>query len=127
MDKEKFQVEYIFANAAKTSLWNYISTASGLSEWFADKVIIKDDVFIFIWDELPTRALCIESIPQSFIRFRWEDETNEEIYFEFRVEKIELTGGVYLQVTDFCKKYELDASISLWNSEIKTLKRILGI
>ena len=44
--KEKISLEYIF----KTSpgiLFTRLSTASGLSEWFADDVNIKENLYTF--------------------------------------------------------------------------------
>ena len=40
MKKEKFHIEYIFDKVSRRSLWNHLTTALGLSAWFADEVII---------------------------------------------------------------------------------------
>ena len=31
-------------------MYKRLSTASGLSEWFADDIMIKDKIFAFYWD-----------------------------------------------------------------------------
>ena len=41
MNKEKFNIEYVFDNVSRSSLWNHITTSRGLSSWFAEKVSIK--------------------------------------------------------------------------------------
>jgi len=49
MEKEKYELEYLLKTSIKV-LDNIVSTPSGLSEWFADDVNIKDDVYTFIRD-----------------------------------------------------------------------------
>ena len=46
MDKVKLELEYII-NTSPTILFNCLSTPSGLSEWFADDVNIKNDRYTF--------------------------------------------------------------------------------
>ena len=43
MEKLKYVAEYEF-RASPKMLFQYISTASGLSQWFAQKVNIKPDI-----------------------------------------------------------------------------------
>jgi hypothetical protein len=127
MKKEKFHIEYVFDKAGKTSLWNYISTTSGLSEWFADSVTAEDTIFTFVWNNYPNKAELLAINPGGFIRFHWLEDGSEETYFEFRIHKIELTGGVSLEITDFAYPDEKEEAIILWGNEIKILKRILGL
>ena len=57
MAKNKFIGEYGF-RASKKMLYPYISSASGLSQWFADDVNInnEDKTFTIIWDGEENRA-----------------------------------------------------------------------
>ena len=48
-EKVKFELEYLLKTSPKV-LENMLCTPSGLSEWFADDVNIKEDIFTFIWD-----------------------------------------------------------------------------
>jgi uncharacterized protein YndB with AHSA1/START domain len=127
MKKEQFHIEYIFDKAAKASLWNYVSTHSGLSEWFADNVSIDGKIYIFTWDYAPAEAEVIGISPGNFIRFHWLDDENPASFFEFRLHQIELTGGIMLEITDFAEVHEKAAAKNLWESQIKILKRILGL
>ncbi|MGB0186699.1 MAG: START-like domain-containing protein, partial [Flavobacteriaceae bacterium] len=46
--KVKFELEFPI-QASPQLLYNYISTPSGLSEWFADNVNSRGELFTFIW------------------------------------------------------------------------------
>ena len=48
-DKIKFELEFPI-QASSQLLYQYISTPSGLSEWFADDVMVKDKIFTFFWE-----------------------------------------------------------------------------
>ena len=48
--KVKFEIEFPI-QASPQLLYNYISTQSGLSEWFADNVNSRGELFTFIWDD----------------------------------------------------------------------------
>jgi hypothetical protein len=82
-------------------LYNRFSTASGLSEWFADDVHVKGKMFTFIWDGSEQVAEMIQNKDSRLVRFKWEDDEEEETYFEFLITKDELTGDVTLSITDF--------------------------
>ncbi len=127
MKKEKFNIEYVFNNASKKNLWNHLSTSSGLSEWFADDVISKGDTFEFIWNKQMLEAERIAMTPDSFVRFRWIGEADENAYFEFRVHSNELTGALLLEIIDFAYPEEKEDTISLWETQIKVLVRKLGL
>jgi len=127
MKKEKFHIEFVFDKASKSSLWDYISTPDGLSEWFADSVEVNGKVFAFQWKNYSNEAEIIGISPYNHIRFHWLEDENPATFFEFRMQKIELTGGMMLEITDFAEKEEKDDAIALWETQIKTLKRALGI
>lgn len=119
-------MEYVFDNVSKNILWTYLTTPTGLSEWFADDVSINNNIFIFTWNKFSQKAERIAS-NHTYIRFRWLDDEDEHAYFEFRMETAEITGATVLQITDFVEPAEKQDSINLWDTEIKVLKRILGI
>ena len=48
-EKTKFEIEFPI-HASPQLLFQYISTPSGLSEWFADNVNSRGELFTFIWD-----------------------------------------------------------------------------
>ena len=127
MKKEKFHIEYIFDKVSRRSLWNHLTTALGLSAWFADEVIINDNLYTFKWSKEAQEATVIDSKPENFIRYRWVDEEDESAYFEFIIHTIELTGSTALEITDFSEPGEKKDSINLWDSQVEDLKRPHGI
>lgn len=127
MKKEKFHIEYVFDKGSKTSLWNHIATTAGLSEWFADNVAAEGNIYTFIWNNYPNEAELLSINPGVSIRFHWLEDEDKDTYFEFRIHKIELTGGISLEITDFSDPNEKEEAILLWENEIKILKRNLGL
>jgi len=125
--KEKYTLEYLINSSLKI-LFPRLSTAIGLSEWFADDVKVEDSIFIFRWKKQKQQARMIKVKEQQNIRFQWLDEElhNEEYYFEFTVSQDELTGVVTLTVTDFADSDEIEDSKNLWDTQINDLKRLLG-
>lgn len=127
MEKEKIHIEYVFDKASGNSLWNHIGTAAGLSGWFADDVNSEGNLFTFSWKNHSMDAEMTGMNPNCSIRFHWMEDENPDTFFEFRLHKNELTGGLMLEIIDFTDFDEKEASITLWNTQIKDLKRILGL
>ncbi len=127
MKKEKFHIEYIFDKVSRRSLWNQLTTALGLSAWFADEVIVDKDLYTFKWNKETQEAQVIDMKPETSVRYRWADEEDEHAYFEFIIHTIELTGSTALEITDFAEPGEKKDSIALWDSQVDDLKRTLGI
>lgn len=129
MTQEKYHIEFLMGNATQSSLWRMISQIDGLSEWFADEVIMDDteSIYTFIWGKSSDQAQILNIRPQSEIRYRWLDEQDESVYFEFRLRKLDLSGDMALEVTDFAEPDEISDSITLWESQIEELKRRLGV
>ncbi len=129
MTQEKYHIEFLMGNATQSSLWRMISQIDGLSEWFADEVIMDDteSIYTFIWGKSNNQAQIVSIKPQSDIRYRWLDEDNESVYFEFRLRKLDLSGDMALEVTDFAEPDEIGDAITLWESQIEEMKRRLGV
>ena len=47
--KDHFEIEFVIKSSPQL-LYQYLFTPSGLSEWFADNVNSRGEVFVFIWD-----------------------------------------------------------------------------
>jgi uncharacterized protein YndB with AHSA1/START domain len=123
--KKKFQVEFPIKSSPGI-LYNYLSTPSGLSEWFADDVNIKNKKFYtFFWEGSEQTAELLKNTSQKNIRFRWVDEPEDE-YFEFEIAQDELTNDVALVITDFAADYEVEESTQLWEAQVQTLKTAIG-
>ena len=129
MLKEKFHIEFVMGNATQASLWRMISQIDGLSEWFADEVTMNDEenIYTFRWGKSDNQAEIISVKPQQSIRYRWLDEDDENIYFEFQLHKLELSNEIALQVTDFAESDEKGDAIALWETQIEEMKRQLGV
>jgi uncharacterized protein YndB with AHSA1/START domain len=106
-------------------LYEFLSTPAGLQEWFADKVDEKDGVFSFSWNGPPDRAEVLEKEEAKFIRFHWSHAPKDE-YFEFSIEKSEITNQTILVVKDFADKKEIKDQSQLWEYQIKDLFHRLG-
>ena len=127
MKKEKFHIEYIFDKVSRRSLWNHLTTPPGLSAWFADDVTINDNTYVFKWHRDEQEAEVLSVKPEISIRYRWTDEEEDNVYFEFLIHTVELTGATALEITDFAEPDEKKDSINLWDSQVYELKRTLGI
>lgn len=127
MNKEKFHIEYIFDKVSQKSLWNHLTTPPGLSAWFAEEVTINGNIYTFKWNKATEEAELIGQKPGVIVRYRWMADDDEPTYFEFIIHPIELTGATALEITDFAEPDDKADSISLWDSQIETLKRTLGI
>ena len=127
MTKEKIQLEFTL-NTAPKLLYSRLSTPSGLSEWFADNVQINGNNFNFFWDDSEQVAKLVSKKVNELVRFQWvEDEDDDEIYFEFKIAKDELTGDVALIITDFAEADEIEDTQDLWESQISELRRAMGL
>ncbi len=126
--KEKFQLEYVLNNISVNILWSSLSTPVGLSEWFADKVSVEDNIYSFQWGKSLQKAELIQSRSGSYIRFCWlgEDE-RDKTYFEFHISLVELTNDVILTITDFADPDEKEELVALWNKDVERLRKAYGI
>lgn len=125
--KIKYEMEFPLTVSPQL-LYQYISTASELAEWFADDVNSRGEVFTFTWDGEVQKAKISVKKSVEKVRFRWldENENENEHYFEFRIQEDELTKDVSLVVTDFAEEDDLEDSKQLWETQIADLKQVLG-
>jgi hypothetical protein len=66
-EKIKYEIEFPI-QASEKLLFQYISSPSGLSEWFADNVNYRGEIFIFIWDGAEESAkLLSKKIMKKFV------------------------------------------------------------
>jgi uncharacterized protein YndB with AHSA1/START domain len=126
-EKKQIQLEYI-VNCSPKVLFNRLSTASGLTEWFADDVRVKGNRFTFIWGEASEEAEKKIHRENKLVRFEWTGNGKEkdESYFEFVINQDDLTNDVSLTIVDFAEEDEIDETTNLWDSQISTLKHLLG-
>ena len=126
MEKIQFQLEFTINTSSKL-LYTRISTPGGLAEWFADDVRLKSKNFTFFWDGSEQTAELISKKTNEYVRFHWIDDEEDDSFFEFKINKDELTNDVALIVTDFAEEDELEESKDLWEQQISELKRAMGL
>lgn len=123
--KGKFELEYVVRTSAGI-LYELLTTPSGLSEWFADDVNIRDGIFTFFWDGSEQKAKLIGFKEEKYVRLQWLDKP-EGTYFEFRIERDELTGDISLMIVDFAEEgSDQLTSKLLWDSQVNKLLNVLG-
>ena len=130
MAKQKFVGEYPI-NASRKMLFSYLSTATGLCQWFADDVNINniDKTMIFIVDG-DERIAVIDSIKNNrYVRFRFlkdDEKPKQNDTLEFRLEINELTQEVFVRVEEYTESDDLDESYQIWDNLLAQLKEIIG-
>ncbi|HMT28698.1 MAG TPA: START-like domain-containing protein [Bacteroidia bacterium] len=122
--KQKFQKEFEM-HCSPRILFNYLSTPSGLSEWFADDVIVHDNIFTFKWTGTELKAKVVHKRDNVMVRFKWLDES-EEGFFEFEILTDDLTSDVALLITDFSTPEDQEESERLWETQVHNLRQIIG-
>lgn len=117
-----------YLNATPASLYDLISSPSGFSEWFCDDVNVVDNKYTFKWGEDSETAECLDQDAGSFIRFRWEEDAQEDpgAYFELRIRVDSMTNELCLVVTDHAWPQDMTEEKALWASQVQTLTRVLG-
>jgi len=109
--RTKYNLEFQI-KCSPSILYEFLSTPSGLGEWFADKVTQKENAFHFEWKGSVEEAEMIAA--------------EEDEYFEFRIEKSPVTNETILTLTDFAEKKEVADQTLLWEAQIHDLKHRVG-
>ncbi|HCE55250.1 MAG: START-like domain-containing protein [Lutibacter sp.] len=123
--KLKFEMEFPI-QASPHMLYQYFGSPSGLSEWFADNVNSRGEVYTFIWNGSEEKAKVLQERPDEKIKFKWLNDGEDKTFFEFRIEVDEITKDVSLIITDFAEEDELEDSKMFWENQIDELKRTIG-
>jgi len=130
MGKRKFTAEFEI-NASKKMLYPYLYTPSGLAQWFADDVNIDEDkIYNIIWDEEDHRAKVASHRTNSFVKFEFLPESEEDSAdpdcLEFKLEENELTQTVFLKITDYSGGTDDDELLEIWENMVNNLKETVG-
>ena len=97
-------------------LYQYISSASNLSEWFADNVNSRGKVFSFFWDGVEEKAELLSSKNNTYVKFKWL-ENDDDCFFEIKITVDEITKDVSLIIIDFADNDEVEEAKMLWESQ----------
>ncbi len=130
MVKSKFVTDYQI-NASRKMIFNYLSTASGLEDWFADEVRIDEDKnFIFYFDNEEHHAHIASIRLNNHIKFDFFDPDNpnedDHSFIEFKLEENEVTQTMFLKVIDYTDDYDEEESQAIWDGLVGKLKEIIG-
>ncbi len=121
----KFELEFVIHSSAEM-LYEFLSTPSGLSEWFCDDLNIRNGIYTFIWDDQLQQARLLKTVDVHLVRFQWVDKTDGS-YFEFRIQRDDLTNDISLIITDFAESAsDRESSKLLWHSQIEKLMHVIG-
>ncbi|MCC8411185.1 hypothetical protein LJ707_19745 [Mucilaginibacter sp. UR6-1] len=122
-DKKKFNLEYEIKSSPRI-LYSFLSEPNGLSQWFADDVNVRDQIYTFTWDDEQHRAKLVNAKENKLVRFKWLDD--EPYYFELEVVQDELTNDVALAITDFAAEDAIAERRLIWDNQIDYLISVLG-
>ena len=123
--KIQYTVEYP-VRCSPAILFEFLSTSSGLQEWFADKVEDEDGTFSFSWSGgAAEEAEVVEMEENKSIKFHWVDSPEDE-YFQFSIDKSEVTNQTILVIQDFAEKRDIKDQSQLWETQVKDLFHRLG-
>lgn len=124
-EKTKLELEYLIRSSNK-SLYNLISTPDGLSEWYADDVVIRNGEYYIVIDDEESKAVMKHGRTGDQVRYEFQDGSRVDTYLEFIIKTDPLTRENALLVTDFCEVEEEEESKKIWDFLIGKLKQRLG-
>lgn len=121
----KFELE-IPVRSSPEMLYEFLFAPSGLSEWFCDDVNIRNGIYTFIWEGQMQQARLLKTVDNHLVRFQWVDKTDGS-YFEFKIQRDDLTNDISLIITDFADTAsERESGKLLWQSQVEKLMHIIG-
>jgi uncharacterized protein YndB with AHSA1/START domain len=123
-EKKKFTIEYEIKSSPRI-LYSFLSEPNGLTQWFADDVSIRDQVYTFTWDDEQQTAKLLAVKENKLVRFRWVDD-DPQYYFEMEIIQDELTNDVALSITDFATEETIGERKLIWDNQIEYLISVLG-
>ncbi|RBQ04303.1 START-like domain-containing protein [Pedobacter miscanthi] len=123
-EKKKFTLEYEVRSSPRI-LYSFISEPNGLSQWFADDVNFRDQVYTFTWDDEQLKAKMVLAKENKLVKFKWLDD-EPQCYFEMEIVQDELTNDVALSITDFTTDELLSEKKLIWDNQIDYLISVLG-
>jgi len=123
-EKKKLNLEYEIKSSPKI-LFSFLTEPNALSQWFADDVSYRDQVYTFTWDGEEHKAKLLSVKENKLVKFKWIDD-EPHCYFEMEVLQDELTNDVALSITDFAPEETLEERRLIWDNQIEYLISVLG-
>ena len=123
----QYTLEFPIRSSIKV-IYKRLSTPSGLSEWFANDVNIKNGVYTFYWDGSEQSAKLVTKKENKFVKYKWVDSDEADDYFEFKIVVDDMTSDVSLLITDFADDEEdFEEAKLLWETQVDNLRGALGL
>ena len=126
MSTIRLDIEHPLKSTSRNIVWKLIGTADGLARWIADSVKIEGSTITFAWgDEWRHHEarigtlVCLDRYDR--IRWRWNDEDDEDVFVEIRMERSSLSDEFTLHITDFTPDDDSDWLQSVWQHNFKML------
>ena len=123
-EKKKFNIEYEIKSSPRI-LYTFLNEPNGLTQWFADDVNLKDQIYSFTWDDEKQDAKLLVAKENKLVRFRWLDD-EPQYYFEMEIVQDELTNDVALSITDFATEETIGERKLIWDNQVKYLVSTIG-
>ncbi|MFZ1236914.1 MAG: START-like domain-containing protein [Prevotella sp.] len=132
MPKQQITIERGLKSNSPNIIWSQISKVDRLEQWMADSILEQDGLLVFTWgngyrNKETRSAKIIKVVKHKLIRFQWLDEEDPEAYFEFKMEKSDITDDYILVITDFAAPDDIDTLKSLWNDDLDRLRLSSGL
>ena len=123
-EKKKFSIEYEIKSSPRI-LYGFLCEPNGLTQWFADDVTVRDQLYTFTWDGEQQKAKLIAVKENKMVRFKWLDD-EPQCYFEMEILQDELTNDVALGITDFATEETINERKLIWDNQVEYLVSVLG-
>jgi len=121
----KFTLEF-HMKVSPRLLFTLISTSEGLARWFADRVIVNDDLYEFEWEGSQQKARLLESKEPEYVRFEWTDDFHEGFILEMQIRHEPVSGESALIVSDFSEENDVEFTRMWWNTQVGRLQRMFN-
>ena len=128
--KQLFSTDFEM-HASMKLLFPYLSTPSGLSEWFCTDVTISPEkVLTFRWETETRKAVVAANRPVQFVKFEFlgadGKPTGDPDYLELRMETDDLTQLTYLRIVEYSDFEDQEELQALWEDSVEKLKKVVG-
>ena len=87
-EKKKFTIEYEIKSSPRI-LYSFLSESNGLTQWFADDVSVRDQVYTFTWDDEKQAAKLLMLKENKLVRFKWIDD-EPQCYLKWKLCRMSL-------------------------------------
>ena len=130
MSKYEFVTEFEI-NASEHMIFPYLSTASGLKDWFAEDVYQdRDKTYNFVWNGKDYKAKIVSLHPDHKVRYHMLSEEggqeDDPAFLEFSLDFSELTQSSFLTIVDYSEMDDDEELQDLWENMVENLREALG-